>query len=86
MRSFLRFLKNIWIINFLRRIIGASKYFNYKYIQILKWGFTSNEDTNFTYELTESSTQFFAHTVSVVCQIEYSKVLDYFEELENDQD
>ena len=33
----------------------ASSYFNYKYFQILKWMFVSNEDTNYTYTLTEKN-------------------------------
>jgi len=84
MKKVLRLLKNIWFFNFLRRIYNASRYFNYKYWQILKWGFTSREDTNFTYNLKPGNIGYLAHTISVVTGTKYSKVMEYIRELETD--
>ncbi|MHA2276679.1 MAG: class I SAM-dependent methyltransferase [Candidatus Kariarchaeaceae archaeon] len=73
------------MINSLRRIIQATKYFNKKYIQILKWGVLSKEDTNYTYELTEENILYMAYTISVVANIDYKIVLNYINEAQNDE-
>ena len=82
MNRILRFLKRIWILNFFRRVYIASKYFNSKYLQILKWGFTSNEDTNFTYRLTDDNLTCLAQTIALVTKKEYSEILGYIKEPE----
>jgi predicted O-methyltransferase YrrM len=51
----------------------------------LRWGFTSREDTNYTYNLTRDSIKYLAHTVSVVTGIEFSEALKYINEPQNDQ-
>ena len=84
MKQVLRFLKNIWLLNFLRRIYQASTLFNHKYGQILKWGFRSNEDTNFTYDLTESSINYLANTIEVVTGIDRKLITEYIREAQND--
>ncbi len=83
MRPVLRILKRIWFLNFVRRIAYASTYYNKKYAQILKWGFTSREDTNFTYELTDGSISYLAHTVAAVTKKDYQTILAYFYEAMN---
>ena len=50
-----RFLKKLNLIRRCYSAIMATKYYNFKYLQIFKWAFTSNEDTNFTYELTDKN-------------------------------
>ena len=35
--------------------VNATRYFNKKYFQILKWTFSSREETNFTYDLTDKN-------------------------------
>ena len=35
--------------------MNATRYFNKKYFQILKWTFSSREETNFTYDLTDKN-------------------------------
>jgi predicted O-methyltransferase YrrM len=85
MRKIFRGLKNIWFFNFLRRLFMASRYYNKKYLQILKWGFTSKEDTNFTYDLTEQNKAYLAHMIAVVTRIEYSQVLEYIAEVQSDE-
>jgi hypothetical protein len=85
MPQILRFLKNIWILNFLRRIYQAGKYYNKRYCQIIKWGIKSNEDTNYTYHLSPENIKYLANTISVVTGEEYAVILKYFDEIENDE-
>lgn len=85
MGKILRLLKRIYVLNLLRRLYLASKYFNRKYIQIIKWGISSKEDTNFTYYLTEDNIKYLAHTVAVVTKKDYSEIIKYIEELESDE-
>ena len=80
MKPVLRILKRIWFLNFVRRIAFASTFFNKKYIAILKWGVTSREDTNFTYELTEGNINFMAHAVATVTKKDFKTVRSYFNE------
>ncbi|MES2140621.1 MAG: class I SAM-dependent methyltransferase [Bacteroidota bacterium] len=84
MKKALRFLKKIWILNFTRRIYYASKVYNKKYWQILKWGITSREDTNFTYNLTPVNLRYLANTISNVTGVDYSIILNYINEVETD--
>lgn len=84
MKNILRFLKKIWFLNFIRRTFKATKLFNKKYVQILKWGIKSREDTNFTYDLTETNILFLAQTISVVTQKDYKVILQYINEARND--
>ncbi len=86
MRTILRFLKRIWFLNFVRRLYTASKYYNKKYIQIIKWGFSSKEDTNYTYNLKEDNQNYLAQTTSVVTGVGFATIKSYFDELlENDE-
>lgn len=52
-----KILKSIKPIRRLYDAFCATLYFNHKYIQIFKWMFTSNEDTNYTYDLTQKNIQ-----------------------------
>ncbi len=85
-RKILRFLKKIWILNFLRRIFKASKVPNRKYAQIVKWGIHSREDTNYTYHLTEINMKYLADFISVVTNADKRQVLSYFEEADQDKE
>lgn len=86
MSKILRSLKKIWILNFFRRLHLASRYFNRKYIQILKWGFSSREDTNFTYDLSPGNIKYLAHTISAVTKLSYSQIMPYLLEVQSDSD
>lgn len=86
MRKVLRILKNIWVINLLRRLYLASGYFNHRYPQILKWGFSSNEDTNFTYDLTADSIKYLVHTIAMVTRKDYDEIQRYVREIQTDQE
>lgn len=73
------------VVNFLPRLTQASKLYNYRYGQILNWGVTSREDTNFTYELTDDNILYLAHTVAVVADVKPETVLTYIREAQNDE-
>ncbi|MEQ1746947.1 MAG: class I SAM-dependent methyltransferase [Saprospiraceae bacterium] len=85
MMRILPFLKRIWLLNFLRRVVGATKFFNYRYLQILKWGFRSREDTNITYDLTPDNLRYMACAVADVLDINFATVWTYIEEALNDR-
>lgn len=84
MKILLRALKKIWLLRLLRRIYLASTYFNHKYIQIIQWGFNSNETSNFTYQLTQSNLNYLSFTVSAVLNENYQTVRKYIDEAQND--
>lgn len=86
MQRVLRPLKQVWILNFIRRLFVASRYFNGKYVQILKWGFTSKEDTNFTYQLSDDNLICLAQTIAFVTRKEYSEIFGYIQEAELDKE
>lgn len=86
MRKVLRFLKKIWLLNFLRRIYRAGKLPLRKSVQILKWGIRSNEDTNYTYYLTPTNITYLAHTIAVVMGVSPAIVLEYIHEAREDKD
>jgi len=78
-------LKGIWLLNLVRRLWHASKYFNTKYLQILRWGITSKEDTNFTYNLTQDNITYLAQTIAVVTKKNYSEVIELINEAQTDK-
>lgn len=86
MKFFLSILKQVWILNFFRRIFNASKYYNGKYLQILKWGISSKEDTNFSYELTDSNLLDLANVIEVVTKKDFDLIFSYLNEAINDTD
>ncbi len=86
MKEILNLLKRIWILNFFRRIYSATKYYNRKYVQIVKWGFTSKEDTNFTYDLTGDNLVSLAQNIAIVTKKDVSHILAYFKEVEQNKD
>jgi len=85
-RKILRFLKRIWLLHFLRRIYFASKYPARQFKEVIKWGFKSNEDTNFTYELAEDNILYLAHLIGVVTKKNHKEVLAYIHEAQNDKE
>lgn len=85
MRALLKLLKRIWVLNFLRRVYYASTLYNYRYGQILKWGFQSNEDTNFTYHLTEENLKYLACMLAVVLERDVDTISGFIREANEDQ-
>jgi predicted O-methyltransferase YrrM len=86
MKKVLRFLKRIWLLQFIRRVYHASKYFNKKYFEILKWGFQSREDTNYTYDLTETNIIYLSQIIAHITGKDIKLILEYIEEARNDQE
>lgn len=85
MRKILSVLKRVWVLNFVRRLYRASTFYNGKYIEILKWGFRSNEDTNFTYDLSRENKKYLAQSIALVLGKEYSEILEYIKEAESNE-
>lgn len=79
------FVKSSKVLNFFHRVMYASTYYNRRYIQILKWGITSNEDTNFTFALTERNLKVLAQTISIITNHSYNIIYSYIQEILNDQ-
>jgi hypothetical protein len=84
MKKILSFLKKIRVINIGRRICNASKYYNKKYWQILKWGFKSNEESNYTYDLSAGNLSILSNTISVVTGVDHQVILKYILEAKTD--
>lgn len=85
MDALLKLLKRIWILNFFRRVFVATRQYNFRYGQILRWGFRSNEDTNYTYHLTPENITYLACTIAVVLKQDYETIAAYIEEANQDQ-
>lgn len=85
MKSVLRVLKRIWILNAVRRFWDATKYFNGKYLQIIKWVFTSKEDTNFTFLITETNKLYIANAIAIATGTALETIIGYMKEAEEDK-
>lgn len=84
--SLKRVVKNSKVLNFFPRVLYASSYYNQRYLQILKWGITSNEDTNFTFPLTEKNLKVLAQTIAIITDKPYEAIYAYIQEILNDQE
>ena len=77
-------------ILFMRRIYDAyraSRYFNSKYFEIFKWAINSNENTNYTYKLTEKNNLELIKIFEVVFKhSNFNQIKSYVEELSQDKD
>ena len=63
-----------------KRFQIASSYFNYKYIQIFKWLLNSKEESNFTYNLDKTNIEYLAHTLAIITDCSFEKIIKYIEE------
>ncbi|GAB3573348.1 class I SAM-dependent methyltransferase [Spirosoma luteolum] len=72
------------VVNYLPRIRQATRAYNYRYGQILRWSVDSREDTNYTYALTDDSLLYLAHTVAVVAGVSPQTVMTYIREAQTD--
>jgi len=72
-------------VNFLPRLRQASRSYNFRYGQILRWSVASREDTNFTYELTDDNLLYLAHTVAVVAGVAPQLAQQYIREAQTDE-
>jgi predicted O-methyltransferase YrrM len=83
MQNLTKKLKNVWGLNLVRRVFNASKYYNKKYIEILKWSINSREDTNYTYELTHQNILEMANVIAIVTKKDFELVMNYINEAIN---
>ena len=67
------------------RLLRASRYYNKRYLQILKWGFSSREGGNYTYDLTESNMTYLAHIVSIASGATFLEIQSYINEARKDK-
>ena len=72
-----KFIKNFKIIRRPYDAYMASRYFNNKYVEIIKWMFNSNEDTNYTYDPEEKNLDELYKLFENIFEINYSKIKDY---------
>lgn len=77
-------IKNILPLRRLKDLIYATTYFNSKYFEIIKWSFTSREDTNYTYNLSEKNYNELYKLLESIFQIDYNSIKEYSFELLND--
>jgi predicted O-methyltransferase YrrM len=73
------------VVNYLPRLRQATRAYNYRYGQILRWSVDSREDTNYTYALTDDSLLYLAHTIAVVSGVSPATVQQYFREAQTDE-
>ena len=66
-------------------MVYATKYFNKKYFQILRWTLNSREDTNYTYDLTDQNLDELYKLLESIFNIDYSQVKKYSNELLNNE-
>ncbi len=67
------------------RVFRAMRYYNKRYLQIIRWGFTSNEGGNYTYDLTDGNLLYLAHVVSIASGATLEQIQLYIEEACNDK-
>ncbi len=71
-------------INIPKRLAYALGYYVPKLPQIFVWGFRSREDTNYSYDLSDDSLFYLAHTISVVTGADLETVQGYILEARQD--
>lgn len=64
----------------------AISYFRGPLSNLVKWLFSSNETTNFTYDLEKNNTRYLASLIADIANIEFSVVMAYIKEIEEDRE
>lgn len=64
----------------------ALKYPCRQFKEVIKWGFTSREDTNYTYDLSADNILYMAHFIATVTGKSHKEILNYFDEIQNNQE
>jgi predicted O-methyltransferase YrrM len=72
------------VINIPRRVAYALGYYAPQLSNIFLWGIRSREETNFTYDLSDDSFFYLAHTISVVTGTDIGTVQGYIREARED--
>lgn len=79
MITILRFLKRIWLVSFLRRLLIAFRHY-YNPFKIIGWAVRSDEYTNFTYEIKDNNRKQLAHLLSNTFNVPVRQVYGYMDE------
>ena len=79
MKRYINFLKKILILRRIKDGLFATRYFNKKYLQIIKWMFTSKEDTNFTYDLEDKNLNELYKLLESIFDKKFEEILCYLE-------
>jgi predicted O-methyltransferase YrrM len=66
--------------NMIRRGTAGAVYVGPRLLQLAKWIFASREDGNFTYDLTDRSIDYLAHTIANVTHTPFPQVVEYIDE------
>ncbi len=64
----------------------ALSYYHAPLINLFKWLFKSKETTNFTYEISQMNLSHMASLISDITDTDYSKIIDYIEEIKGDKE
>ena len=86
MKRYINFLKKILILRRIKDGVFATRYFNKKYLQIIKWMFTSKEDTNFTYDLEDKNLNELYKLLESIFDKNFAEIKKYSEELLNNSE
>ena len=86
LRHFLKFTALGRLVLIPYRWLGALPYAFRQIGQILRWGFTSKEHYNHTYQLTPLSRAYLVSYTAVICGHPEEEIEKYFRELETDED
>ncbi|VAW62804.1 hypothetical protein MNBD_GAMMA11-1698 [hydrothermal vent metagenome] len=64
----------------------AIGYFRKPLFNLVKWLFRSNEITNYTYDLEKNNVRYLASLIADITNIEFSVVMEYIKEIEEDKE
>ena len=78
-----KLLKKNLILRRIKDGLYATKNFNKKYYQILKWTLNSREDTNYTYDLTDQNLDELYKLLESIFNIKYLQAEKYSNKLLN---
>jgi hypothetical protein len=81
-----RKIKDLRFIIFIRRFLYGKKYVNIVKRGFRKWLFTSKEDTNFTYKLSEINIQYLAQMIAFITKRDIQFICSYIMEPINDNE
>jgi hypothetical protein len=73
-------IKGFRYLNMIRRGKGGAAVFGPGMLQFAKWVVASREDTNLTYDLTDKSITYLAHTIAAVTRTPVSQVIEFIDE------
>lgn len=73
------------VINIPRRFLKAMPFAIRPFIHIIRWTFSSKEDTNFSYELHSSNIRHLSHAIAAALNVSPAEALFYINEAQQDK-